>query len=585
MRTRLLFRQGLDQGAFVTKPLLRGPTAARTVAGRAQSPLVWRGAVATVAGARPPCAPVLYVCIPVHNEAATVGVLLWRLRTVLQDAGRDYEVVVYDDASTDATAEVLAPYGRVLPLTVLGGSDASRRGRTGATEALVRHVVAHSRYPRRDACLLLQGDFTDRAEDVPALLAAFEQGTDVVVGRRDPDEAQPPAERRLRRMAPWVLRPLVRVEGVDDLLGGPRLVRVAALRDVVRARGAGPLLTSEGWAGAAELLAAVVPFARRVAVVDTPGRYDVRPRASRLDWAAELRVLARYAWRARGTHARPHATPAHADRLAEPSPARPAAVAVDGTAGAGDRNDESRPERPRRARPARARNEVSHREPPASKAAVESQASDATRDVDWSPPPAPRERLAPPPRDPTTALDGESQIASADERPPTTGRERHARRSVSTERVDAGIDTAALAPDTAPEILTRPTPAGPAGAAIVSSATGPADLPELAASDSADAQPGRRRKRRPRRRPRDAGLVEPADDAPAGDEPKDESPGQPNDPGTAGNDAAEDDRLADDSSPAGPAAGKRRRRRRARGRSDVRPSGVPPEVTVRDDDG
>ena len=58
----------------------------------------------------PASALVLYVCIPTYNEAVTVGVLLWRLRTMLREqaGGRDYEVVVYDDASTDATADVLA---------------------------------------------------------------------------------------------------------------------------------------------------------------------------------------------------------------------------------------------------------------------------------------------------------------------------------------------------------------------------------------------------------------------------------------------------------------------------------------------
>jgi glycosyltransferase involved in cell wall biosynthesis len=248
---------------------------------------------------------VLYVCIPVHNEAATVGVLLWRLRTVLGETGRDYEVVVFDDGSTDDTAEVLAPYARVMPLTVLGGPGTAPRGRSAAVETLLRHVAAHSRYPRRDACLLMQGDFTDRAEDVPAFATAFDAGADAVVGRRVADVAQPAGERRLRRMGAWVLRPLVRADGVDDLLTSMRLFRVAVVRDLVRARGAAPLVEASGWAGVAELLVAVVPFARRMDVVDAPGRYDVRPRASRIDWAAELRALARYAWRARGTQARP----------------------------------------------------------------------------------------------------------------------------------------------------------------------------------------------------------------------------------------------------------------------------------------
>ena len=48
----------------------------------------------------------LYLAIPARNEVATIGVLLWRLRTVLAEFPREYEVVVYDDASNDDTAAV-----------------------------------------------------------------------------------------------------------------------------------------------------------------------------------------------------------------------------------------------------------------------------------------------------------------------------------------------------------------------------------------------------------------------------------------------------------------------------------------------
>ena len=60
----------------------------------------------------------LYICLPSHNEAATVGVLLWRIRKVFQDYSREYEVLVYDDASTDATRDTLEPYAKVMPLFV-----------------------------------------------------------------------------------------------------------------------------------------------------------------------------------------------------------------------------------------------------------------------------------------------------------------------------------------------------------------------------------------------------------------------------------------------------------------------------------
>jgi len=45
----------------------------------------------------------LYICIPSYNEGPTIGVLLWRIRKVFQAYSREYEIIVYDDGSTDET--------------------------------------------------------------------------------------------------------------------------------------------------------------------------------------------------------------------------------------------------------------------------------------------------------------------------------------------------------------------------------------------------------------------------------------------------------------------------------------------------
>jgi glycosyltransferase involved in cell wall biosynthesis len=236
----------------------------------------------------------LYLCIPAYDEAPTIGVLLWRIRKVFQDYSREYEVIVYDDGSSDATRETLEPYMKVLPLTVLGGK--TKVGYARAVDALLREASSRTRYPRRDALVLMQADFTDQPEHLPELVKRFEGGADVVVVERDYKQYPKGPQRTLRRVAPWVLKPFVKVPGVTDPFCSFRLYRVSVVRDLLKSSPEKAVIEHDGWAGNVELLVKTVPLARRVETVALDALHGLRMRESRVrTWAAvrELYTLGR----------------------------------------------------------------------------------------------------------------------------------------------------------------------------------------------------------------------------------------------------------------------------------------------------
>jgi glycosyltransferase involved in cell wall biosynthesis len=230
----------------------------------------------------------IYVCIPCRNEAQTVGVLLWKIRQVFTAHPREYHLLVADDASTDASAEVLEQYTKVLPLTVV--RQERHQGYAKTVERLCR----------------LHADFLHDPTTIPDLVRRLESGADLVVAESRGEQAPTRGHRLLRRFAPLLMRRRIRVPGVRDTVSGFLAFRLSTLRDVFRERA--PVLTGAGWAANAELIGRAAATARRVDVVPTAERYDLLQRPTHVDpWPA-----ARELWRAAGRLKLP------------PKPARPA---------------------------------------------------------------------------------------------------------------------------------------------------------------------------------------------------------------------------------------------------------------------
>src|SRR3989475_5858432 len=227
----------------------------------------------------------IYVCVPVHNEASTVGLVLWKVRHVFTAFEREYQIIACDDASTDGTADVLSSYAKVLPLTVL--THPARQGYAKSLEELLRLALQRTDRPKRDCAITLHADFVHSPETMEEMVKRIESGADLIVAELVEQRGRAPRALRLARR--WTPR-LLRVPGVKDTVSGFCALRLIVLRQALGGAGGvggarrdgAPLLATDGWCASAELLARLAPHARRVDAIPAAARYDLVQRPSRV---------------------------------------------------------------------------------------------------------------------------------------------------------------------------------------------------------------------------------------------------------------------------------------------------------------
>jgi len=156
------------------------------------------------------------VVIPCRNEAAAIAMVVRGVGDVL--AGREHEVVVVDDGSTDATGVRAAKAGaRVVRLSPNKGKGVSLRAGIEA--------AAH------DVLVLLDGDGQDDPADIPALLDALKPDVDLVIGSRFMGTLHPGAIHPLNRLANRAFSTLISLlfrRRITDSQAGFRALRRSA---------------------------------------------------------------------------------------------------------------------------------------------------------------------------------------------------------------------------------------------------------------------------------------------------------------------------------------------------------------------
>jgi len=121
--------------------------------------------------------PSISVVIPLHNEEMVLPQMLRRVSDVLDAMpGGPHEMVFVDDGSSDATAQMLEAAASADPRKLV--IILSRNfGHQPALSAALDYVSG-------DVTVILDGDLQDPPESIPALVAKFQEGYDVVYAQR-----------------------------------------------------------------------------------------------------------------------------------------------------------------------------------------------------------------------------------------------------------------------------------------------------------------------------------------------------------------------------------------------------------------
>lgn len=131
--------------------------------------------------------------VPVYNSQETVGELVAELRSVLEAAADDFEIILVDDGSADGSWSAIAAEARRFG-EVRGFRLARNVGQPSALLCGIREA-------RMDVIVTIDDDLQQPPSQIPLMLRAIDEGADVVYGISERSRHAPS-----RNLATWIVK-------------------------------------------------------------------------------------------------------------------------------------------------------------------------------------------------------------------------------------------------------------------------------------------------------------------------------------------------------------------------------------------
>jgi dolichol-phosphate mannosyltransferase len=223
------------------------------------------------------------VTLPAYNEEIALPPLLDTIVQVRQKSLSELRVIVVDDGSTDATADIVRRYAEANPWIVLVQHECNQ----GLSQAIQTGFQAALRDAALDDVLVtLDADNTQPPEVIPSMIERVTGGCDVVIASRFRPGAEvhgvPPLRRLYSRVMGILFQTIFPIRGVRDYSCGFRAYRVSVLQRAYSTYG-DRFITERGFACMAEILCQLGRL-DKVVFGEVPFvlRYDLKPTTTKM---------------------------------------------------------------------------------------------------------------------------------------------------------------------------------------------------------------------------------------------------------------------------------------------------------------
>ncbi len=125
---------------------------------------------------------IISIIVPVHNEEKNIPLIKGELLAVLAPLPYSYEIIFINDGSTDSSQEIIEKLSD-LHSQVKCIEFSRNFGKEAATSAGLLHAVG-------DAVIIIDADLQHPPSTIHCFIEAWENGADVVIGRRSKNAGQ-----------------------------------------------------------------------------------------------------------------------------------------------------------------------------------------------------------------------------------------------------------------------------------------------------------------------------------------------------------------------------------------------------------